>query len=300
MTFTAKNFARRVFAAILAAQCLLLSGCLRHTRAVQQVVRPTNVQSATLADLVKQIDARDEAIHSLSLSVTITASVGGAHAGKVTDYTSLSGYILLEKPDKLRVLGLVPVLHNKAFDMASNGDMFKLLIPAKGQLIQGSNKVVKPAANPLENLRPFVFTESLLISAIPASDFSYVADVSHFESDPKTHQMIEKLDYDVGVLHRMGDTNELLPSRIIHINRQDLMPYQQDLYNPKGEIETQAYYSDYRDFNGIKFPATIRIRRPQEEYEITLGIVKLTPNLKLGADQFELAAPAGIQVQQLP
>jgi hypothetical protein len=112
--------------------------------------------------------------------------------------------------------------------------------------------------------------------------------------------MVEKLDYDVGVLHRKGDTNQLLPSRIIHINRQDLTCYEQDLYDANGAIETQAFYSDYRDFNGARFPATIRIRRPQEEYEITLTIEKLTENLKLGDDQFELTAPPGIQIQQLP
>jgi hypothetical protein len=288
------------WAGLLAVQCLLLTGCLRHTRAVPQMVRAGNLQTSTLGDLVAQINRRDEAIHSLSLTVTITASVGGAHAGKVTDYTSLSGYILLDKPDKLRVLGLVPVLHNKAFDMASNGDTFELLIPAKGKFIEGSNKVVNPSANALENLRPFVFTQSLLVGAVPPADFSYVADETHFDTDARTRQMIEKRDYDVGVLHRMGDTNQLSPRRIIHIGRQDLLPYQQDLYDDKGAIETQAYYSDYRDFNGVQFPATIRIRRPQEEYEITLTIEKLTANLKLANDQFDLSAPAGVTVQKLP
>jgi hypothetical protein len=287
-------------AGLACAPCVLLTGCLRHTRAVQMVVRPTNVRTATLGHLIAQINQQDEAIHSLSMSVTIMASVGGAHAGKVTDYTSLSGYILLQKPDKLRVLGLVPVLHTKAFDMASNGETFKLLIPAKGKMITGSNKVVHSSANALENLRPFVFTQSLLISAISPQDFAYMADTTHYDADAKTHQMVEKLDYDIGVLHRKGDTNELLPSRIIHINRQDLRPYQQDLYDAKGAVETQAFYSDYRDFNGVMFPSTIRISRPQEEYEITLTIEKLTENLKLGADQFELATPPGIQVQQLP
>lgn len=279
---------------------MLLAGCLRHTRAVQPVVRPTNVRTATLGELIAQINARDEAIHTLSMTVGIMASVGGERAGKVTEYTTLSGYILFEKPDKLRVLGLVPVLHNKAFDMASTGETFKLLVPAKGKMVVGSNRVVKPSPNPLENLRPFIFTKSLIVHAIPDTDFSYMADVSHFDSDPKTHQMSEQVDYDIGVLHRKGETNQLLPSRIIHINRVDLLPYQQDFYDANGAIETQAYYSGYRDFNGTNFPATIRIRRPQEEYEITLTIEKLTVNQPLGNDQFDFTPPSGIQVQQLP
>jgi hypothetical protein len=280
---------------------VLLAGCLSRTRAVQPVVRPSVVKDASLGDLIAQINSRDEGVHSLSMTVTITASVGGARAGKVTDYTSLSGFILLQKPDRLRVLGLVPVIHNKAFDMASDGDKFKLLIPAKGKLIQGSNKVVKPSPNPLENLRPYVFTQALLIGGIPAADFSYMTAESHIDTDAKTHRMIERMDYDLGVLHRKGETNQLLPSRIIHINRQDLRAYQQDFYDANGAIETQAFYSDYKDFGaGAEFPSTVRIRRPQEEYEITLAIEKLTENLKIGDDQFELTAPPGIQVQQLP
>jgi hypothetical protein len=267
---------------------------------VQQVVRPSDLRTATLEQLIAGINAQDDAIHSLTMSVTITASVGGAHAGKVTDYTSLSGYILLQKPDRLRVLGLVPVLHNKAFDMVSNGGTFKLLIPAKGKFITGSDKIVEPSANPLENLRPYIFTQSLLVGAIPSSDFTYISEVTHIDTDAKTRKMFEKVDYDVGVLHRNGDTNQLLPSRIIHINRQDLLPYEQDHYDAKGAIETQAFYSNYHDFNGAQFPGTIRISRPQEEYEITLTIDKLTENLKIGDDQFELTAPEGVQIQKLP
>jgi len=280
--------------------CLTTTGCLRRTRIVQKVVRPASVRTATLDELLAQINHQDDQIQSLSLAVTITASVGGANVGKVTDYTSLSGFILLQKPDKLRVLGLVPVLHNKAFDMASNGDTFKLLIPAKGKLITGSNKIEKPSPVALENLRPYVFTQSLLIAAVPAADFTYMAAENHFDTDPKNHNLVEKLDYDIGVLHRKDETNQLLPRRIIHISRVDLIPYQQDLYDDQGAIETQAFYSGYRDFNGVQFPATIRILRPQEEYEITLTVEKLTENPKLGADQFELAAPPGIQIQALP
>lgn len=287
-------------AALLLLLCFPATGCLRRTRLVQKVVRPSNVRTATLDELLAQINQRDNAIHSLSLAVTITASVGGANAGKVTDYTSLSGYILMQKPDKLRVLGLVPVLHNKAFDMASDGDTFKLLIPAKGKLITGSNKIEKPSPVALENLRPYVFTQSLLIAAVPPADFTYMAAENHYDTDPKTHNLIERLDYDIGVLHRKDQTNQLLPRRIIHISRVDLVPYQQDLYDDKGAIETQAFYSGYRDFNGVQFPGTIRILRPQEEYEITLTVEKVTENPRLGADQFELTAPPGIRVEKLP
>ncbi len=292
---------RSAAAGALTGLCLMTSGCFSHTRVVQHVRRVTNARTATLEQLVQQINHRDEAIHSLSLSVTMAASVGGANAGKVTEYTSFSGYILLQKPDQLRVLGLVPVVHSKAFDMASNGDNFKLLIPSKNKMIEGTNKIVKASANPLENLRPYIFSDSLLIRAVNPSDFTYLASETRYNTDPKTKQMIELLDYDVGVLHRKGETNQLLPSRIIHINRQTLLPYQQDLYDQDGNIETQAFYSDYRDFNGTQFPAAITIKRPLEEFEIKLTVDKLlNVNQKITDEEFELTAPVGVEIQKLP
>ena len=279
----------------------MTSGCFSHTRAVQQVRRVTDARTATLEQLIQQINQRDAAIHSLSLAVTMAATVGGANAGKITNYTSFSGYILLQKPNQLRVLGLVPVVHSKAFDMASNDDTFKLLIPSKNKMIEGTNKIVKESANPLENLRPYIFTDSLLIRAVNESDFTYLAGETRYDTDPKTKQLIELLDYEVGVLHRKGETNQLLPSRIIHINRETLLPYEQDQYDQNGAIETQAFYSDYRNFSGTQFPATITIKRPLEEFEIKLTVDKLLNlNQKITDEEFELTAPAGVEIQKLP
>jgi hypothetical protein len=292
---------RSAAAGALTGLCLMASGCFSHTRAVQHVRRATNPRTATLEQLVQQINQRDAAIHSLSLAVTMAATVGGANAGKITNYTSFSGYILLQKPNQLRVLGLVPVVHSKAFDMASNDDTFKLLIPSKNKMIEGTNKIVKESANPLENLRPYIFTDSLLIRAVNESDFTYLAGETRYDTDPKTKQLIELLDYEVGVLHRKGETNQLLPSRIIHINRETLLPYEQDQYDQNGAIETQAFYSDYRNFSGTQFPATITIKRPLEEFEIKLTVDKLLNlNQKITDEEFELTAPAGVEIQKLP
>jgi hypothetical protein len=291
---------RRVYAALALVLCAGAAGCIRRTHVVPQVRPAQNVKTASLDQLLEGIDQRDNAIRTLSLSVDIQASVGGAKKGSVTDYTSFSGYILLKKPNKLRVLGLLPVVHTRAFDMASNGSTFKMWIPPKNKVIQGSDKIITPAASPLENMRPYIFVESLLVSAVTPADFTYLAGETRYELDPASKQLMEKPDYDVGVLHRKGDTNQLLPSRIIHISRQDLMPYEQDVYDPQGVIETEAFYSDYKSFDGVVFPGTIKIKRPLEEYEITLTINKLTANQTLTEDQFEIKLPEGVLVQQLP
>ena len=57
-------------------------------------------------------------------------------------------------------------MRNRAFDMVSNGDRFKLSIPPKNRFITGKNQLTKISDNPLENLRPQVIYEALLMPAI--------------------------------------------------------------------------------------------------------------------------------------
>ena len=62
---------------------------------------------------------------------------------------------------------------------------------------------------------------------------------------------------------------------------------------------TIAAYENFTDYNGVLYPSIIRIDRPQEEYSIQLGVVKMRLNEPLKDDQFQLAQPAGSLLQNL-
>ena len=47
------------------------------------------------------------------------------------------------------------------------------------------------------------------------------------------------------------------------------------------------------------FPSKIEIKRPEEEYDITLNVVKLDMNKPLSDSTFVLEQPAGVQVIHL-
>jgi outer membrane lipoprotein-sorting protein len=286
--------------ALLSAVAMGTSGCLRHTRILEKPLPANVVISASAEQLVQRIDEQYDSIQSLSATVYIRASVGGARKGKVTEYTSVRGFILMRKPDRLRVLGLLPVLETRAFDMASNGDQFTLWMPTKGKAVTGTDTVGKPSANPLENLRPSVFLDSLLIRSVKPDEMVYVTNNTRVVRDPHSKHLMEEPDYDLGILRRMKGSNELFPVRVIYISRADLLPYQQDVYDDSGTLITEATYSDYQDFGQIKFPMKITIQRPQDEYEIGLTIEKLTLNLPLADDQFQLKVPRGTPVKRLP
>lgn len=277
----------------------LMNGCLVRTRRVKQPKMPSVVMTATADDLVKSINDQCQEIHSLSATAEFQATVGGPNKGKEKTYTSFTGYILLRKPESLRVIGLVPVLHTRAFDLASNGVTFKLWIPHDNKVFEGPNTVTRESPNTLENFRPNVFSDSLLINCIGSDDLVTLTSSTPTRVDPETKQLVVQPDYDLSVLQRKNNSQELIPERVIHFSRVDLRPYEEDIYDPKGAIQTQAIYGPDQTFGGMRFPGTITIKRPLEEYQIVITITKLVTNLNLNNDQFQLKTPAGAVMQEL-
>ena len=173
---------RRDWLKLLALLVPVLTGCLSHTHTLQQPKLAGVVLDAEAPQLVEAVNLRFEQVTSLSATVDFAASVGGAHKGKQTDYTSIHGYIRMRKPEMLRVLGYLPVVRLRAFDLASDGKTFTLLIPPS-RAIQGSNSVSTPAANPMENLRPNIFLDSILIHSISPDTIVSLTNSSQIKLD---------------------------------------------------------------------------------------------------------------------
>ncbi|AXC13189.1 hypothetical protein ACPOL_3910 [Acidisarcina polymorpha] len=263
------------------------------------------VLTADASQLAAGVSKAYDAVQSLSATVDLQASVGGTHKGAITNYTSLRAYVLMRKPQMLRVLGLLPVLRTQAFNLASNGDTFKLLIPPQNKAIEGKNSVTTKESNPLLNLRPALFFNSMLIPGIgPEDDFILTTD-NNVSQDPKTKRWTEERDYLLSIVQPKGagkgaaPSHELIPKRVIRFNRENLQPIEQDTYDENGNIETQTLYGPLQTFGAVKFPGTVTIKRPLEEYQIMLTVQKLILNQPLPDSQFELEIPEGVKIQQL-
>ena len=189
---------RRDWLKFLALMVPVLTGCLSHTRSLQKPIMAGTVLNADAVQLVEAVNRRYDQVNSLTATVDFAASVGGAHTGKETDYTSFHGYILFRKPQMLRVIGLLPVVRTHAFDLASNGQTFTMVIPHYNKAIEGSNAVTTRAKNPFENLRPDVFLDSILIRSINPD---WIVSLTHSTKlEPQTKQLIETPQYDLTVL----------------------------------------------------------------------------------------------------
>lgn len=292
-------FARYRTLILLALVLPSLTGCLLRTHKVEARNVSAPAKAATLDELVSRINSEAAKVSSLNATVDIVTSAGGEKKGKVTEYQEIRGYVLVRKPTMLRMIGLFPVVRNRMFDMVSDGDRFRLSIPPKNKFIVGSNDVKTPSKEPLENLRPNHIMDSLLLRAIdPKNEIAVLENEDEQIKDPKSKKIVYQPAYVVTIIHRDEDGHWAL-SRKILFSRTDLTPRRQTIYDKAGQVATIATYENFTDYNGVTFPSIIQIERPQEEYSIQLGMVKIRLNEPLKDDQFQLAQPAGSQLQNL-
>ena len=287
--------------ALLALSLLpALTGCVT-TRSVMKTHPPAQVLSSTLDAITKSTTDRYNSINSFTASVDVVASAGGGKNGTVTQYPAFTAIILLRKPEDLHFVLFAPVVHVKALDMVTDGKTFTVIIPSKSKVITGSNNLETPSSNPLENLRPAVFTDSMLIrSPRPDELVSLTSDERIYQPDPTKKIVVDEPEYDLGVYRTVPGSTELKTQRVIHIGRSSLLPYQQDIYDEKGQLVTVANYDDYKLFGETTFPGKITTRRPQDQLSLVLTVTKLAVNQKLDDDQFQNSYPSTYTVQKLP
>jgi len=277
-----------------------LSGCLFHSHPVESRISTAPLKEATEADLIERINTQAARIQTLNATVDISTSVGGWTKGKITQYQTISGYVLVRKPQTLRMIGLLPVVRSRAFDMASDGQTFELSIPPKNRFIIGRNDVTTHnTSQPLENLRPQNILNALLVREIDTANEIAVLENS-YETIPdpkKKKEELQQPDYVIMIIRR-GDSGWFLSRKII-FSRVDLEPHEQIVYDERGYVASDVRYHNFGDHDGIDFPSQIEIWRPQEEYAINLTFDKLTFNQPLANEQFALQQPPGAQVIHL-
>lgn len=284
------RFRRELFVSI-AVLSLLSSGCLVRRRVVapqgQRVPKP--LLSATKDELVQKIHQVFDPVQSFTLKADMSPSIGSLYGGQVTDYPTITGYILFLKPDYIRVIGLDPVIHSTGFDMASAGNEFRVSIPAKSQFFEGRNDAPAASKNKLENLRPAAFLNALLIRPPNAQ-----TDISFVEDDTNETKAI----YILMMIGHNG--NEYFPIRNVYFDRYTLQINRQKTFDAGGNILSETRYSNWTQHNGVPFPSLIDIQRPKDGYEVVLKVTDLKVNAgDLMPEKFVLTQPPGSQLKRL-
>jgi outer membrane lipoprotein-sorting protein len=280
---------------------LPLSGCfvLSTTRKLPVPKPPQIVYTVSAERLVAKVNERWASISSLNATVDIQASVLKSKQGVAKDYTTFRAIILMRKPQMLRVYGRVPVIGTKMFDMVSDGKNFTLSIPSRNKVVKGPNELKKKSASQVENMRPGFFFDAMMVRGLEPDDLYAVVSESETVEDAAKKHLFAVPEYVLSIMRRKEGSQQLTPVRVVTFHRDDLLPYQQDLYSDDGSLETEVFYSQYADYGTSKFPSKVTIKRPLEEYQIVMTVEKVTENMKLTDDQFEIKIPDGTTIQNL-
>jgi hypothetical protein len=265
---------------------------------VEETYSKAPLKEASQSALIDSINQQAEKIQSLQATVDIDSSVGGAKKGHVTDYKEIRGYVLARKPAMLHMIGLLPIVRTTAFDMVSDGQEFKLWIPPRNRFVVGRNDVETPKSDqPMESIRPQDIYDALLIRPIDAEhEIAVLENGYEILHDAKGHRVYQE-DYELVVI-RKGASGWGLARKIV-FSRTDLLPHRQYIYDEQGKLVTDGRYANYKEYDGTNFPSRIEIYRPNEEYDITLNMLKVEINKPLRDDQFALQQPPGAEVVHL-
>lgn len=301
-----RNAYRRFFGIALIALYLPLTltttGCASlfiSKRKLPLPVAPPNVQTATADELVSRINEQWEKFQSLTATVDIQASHLKAQEGTATDYPTFRANLVLSKPNKLRVLGRLPVLQTTMFDLGSDGKSFKLVVPHNNKVYEGLNASRGTSPNWYENLRPDPIFNAMVIRGLDKDELYSVISQTVTMEDTGNKRLIAEPEYVLNIQRQKPNSQELRLVRVIYLHREDLMPYEEDLYDEKGNPETQVIYGAYKDFDGTKYPGTITLKRPQEEYQLVMSLEQVISNPILPDNQFEVKIPEGYTVQEM-
>jgi outer membrane lipoprotein-sorting protein len=151
----------------------------------------------------------------------------------------------------------------------------------------------------MENIRPGFFFDAMVVRGLePDDDFSVAADSETLEDSSKKHLLFTP-EYDLNIMRRKPGTHQLVPVRVITFHREDLLPYEQDLYDAEGNLETHVSYANYQKAGNDMYPTTITIKRPNDGFQIVLTVLTFKENQALPDDQFHFDVPDGTEIQNL-
>jgi outer membrane lipoprotein-sorting protein len=249
---------------------------------------PQVLQSATLDELLQKVQAQQEAIQTLNATVEIQPSVTSDQRSEIVTYRDVRAFLMIRKPDDLRMIGQYPVVRSTAFDLASDGEHFGLYIPSKNRFVTGDSRGGKRSESALENLRPQHILDALLWRGLDENESAALEVASEGQKS-----------YYIMLILRRTPEGRLLLTRKLWFERVALTLARLQIYDAEGMIATDARYGDFGEFSGISYPQNIAVDRPQDDYGLVLSVSSLVFNQPLGDEKFEMERPAGAELVEL-
>jgi hypothetical protein len=271
-----------------------------HTQ-IPPALRPV-AKDATREELLDAYNAIARKLKTLVATVELKPTAGSKYSGVIDEYHEVKAFLLAERPSEIRVIGQAPVIGKTVFDMASDGDTFRVSIPTKNKFLVGTVASERNSSKPIENLRPQHLLDALLWPPIRKEE---AVTMTEFND--------EKGRYYVLTVLRGGYQLEVL--REIWFDRSNLQVARIQTFGPKGILLSDASFADWQPVDNpaagqtnapataaaasqaiTSFPRSIHIERPHDDYTLDMQVTKMAVNGEIPPDGFKLEQPAGSEL----
>src|SRR5216684_2211749 len=267
-----------------------------HTVVAQKPV----AKDATREELLEAYNLIARSTKTLNATVVLKPTAGSKYSGVIDEYHEVKAFLLAARPAEIRVIGQAPVIGTTVFDMASDGDTFRVSIPSKKKFLVGPVAVERASSKPIENLRPQHLLDALLWPEIRKEESVTLREFND-----------ENARYYVLTVLRGGYQTEIL--RKIWFDRSDLQVTRMQFFGPKGLLLSDIRLADWQPPDSVvgqtvqgapsngtaSFPRAIRIERPHDDYKLDLQVTKVIVNQEIPAERFKLEQPAGAELVRI-
>lgn len=260
-------------------------GCLRRTTRVAPP--PVAVQTATLEELLDKLSVFAN-LESMRATVDLQLSYFSDDQTRRTDLRDVRGFILARRPALARIQAQYPVTRQKAFDMVSNGNLFRVYLVWRSRFFEGETDLDVRSEKRSENIRPQHIVEPLFI-APPAPEETAVLENRSYEGRA----------YHIVQLQKPSSDGKARITRKAWFDRETLELARLEVFDADGNAATEADYYDWAYEGGEPYPSQARVSRPIDGYELTVTFITPGLNEPVPDSAFVLDAPDGVEVERI-
>lgn len=273
------------------ALSLLVSSCksliVTKDRSIPKLITP--LADSGFQDLVKQLKPFAD-LQSLRTRVGIVFQ----DTGLAERWPETDSNLVLMRPDRIRLIINAPIGKIKIAEMVSESSKFKVaLYKQSPSFLIGTNdadysvwreKLGEKANSGLVAARPFHFTEALMMRPLMLNDsrFTYLMEESLIEEAdttpkaPKNARVLRSFyvvsEIELGV-PGVGTGISRVTRRFWFDRTSNAKFVRQQLFDVKGGLATEVYYSDYKKLSESSadlWPSVILVSRPHDGYSARL------------------------------
>lgn len=218
--------------------------------------------------------------------------------------------LVLQRPDKIRLVVQIPVAHSRLAEMVSEANQFKVAVYREApSFLIGTNdadysrwreKLGKDRQSALANARPFHFTQTLLMQPLHFGEAGYtygleeqLLEETQTGQDGKRTTRVLQSYYVVTELQEKPNRHASVRRRFWFRRHEQINLARQQLFDEQANLVTEVHYSNYQKLNTERpelWPSVILVSRPHDGYaaRFTFGDENFEVNPELPPTAFTL------------